>query len=129
MQLIRFKSIALACAFLSLSTNLHLQAGTITGTVHAQGKAGAEADVQCGKYDSRQFKFVERVNYAEMHDFVVYIEGDLGVKTAPPEKPAQVVTRRVTQKGAVFLPHILPVLVGTTVEWPNNDDILHNVFS
>ena len=44
-------------------------------------------------------------------------------------KPAQVVTRRIAQKGAMFSPHILPVLVGTTVEWPNYDDILHNVFS
>src|SRR5262249_29144523 len=28
-----------------------------------------------------------------------------------------------------FRPHILPVVMGTTVEWPNNDDIFHNVFS
>ena len=30
---------------------------------------------------------------------------------------------------ATFKPHVLPVMVGTTVEWPNNDDIFHNVFS
>jgi hypothetical protein len=29
----------------------------------------------------------------------------------------------------MFSPHVLPIVVGTTVEWPNNDDILHNVFS
>src|SRR4029079_18714624 len=28
-----------------------------------------------------------------------------------------------------FLPHVLPIVAGTTVEWPNNDDIFHNVFS
>lgn len=103
--------------------------GTISGTVKAQGKAGADADVNCGKYDSRQFKFVERVNYEQMHDFVVYIEGPQASATAAPEKPLQVVTQRVLQKGAVFSPHVLPLLVGTTVEWPNHDDILHNVFS
>ncbi|PYJ07743.1 MAG: hypothetical protein DME25_03130 [Verrucomicrobia bacterium] len=113
--------------FLFASVSAH--AGTITGTVRAEGKPGTEADVVCSKYDSRQFKFVERVNYSEMHDFVVFIEGPAGAKPAPPEKPAQVVTRRVTQKGALFSPHVLPILVGTTVEWPNNDDILHNVFS
>src|SRR4029077_5890876 len=37
--------------------------------------------------------------------------------------------RRITQKGAMFTPHVLPVLASTTVEWPNNDEILHNVFS
>ena len=106
-------------------------AATIIGTVRAQGKAGAEAAAAGGKYDSRQFKFVERVNYDELRDFVVYIEGPIGGKAAPPEKPEQVVTKKeeIKQKGAVFSPHVLPVVVGTTVEWPNNDDILHNVFS
>jgi plastocyanin len=111
----------------------HSQAGTITGTVCAHGKEGAEADsAGGGKYDSRQFKFVERVNYDEMRDFIVYIEGAVGPKPAEPEKHARVLTVRnasVTQKGAMFTPHVLPVLVGTTVDWPNNDDILHNVFS
>ena len=104
-------------------------AGTISGTVKAQGKTGAEADLNCGKYDSRQFKFLERVNYEQMRDFVVYIEGPANSAVVPPEKPIQVVTQRVSQKGAVFSPHVLPLVVGTTVEWPNNDDILHNVFS
>ena len=29
----------------------------------------------------------------------------------------------------MFSPHVLPVVAGTTVEWPNNDEIFHNVFS
>jgi hypothetical protein len=40
-----------------------------------------------------------------------------------------VTTRRIAQKSAVFYPHVLPVMVGTTVEWPNEDEIYHNVFS
>ena len=93
----------------------HAQAGTISGSVRAEGKPGTDADSLCGKYDSRQFKFAERVNYAEMRDFVVYIEGPVGAKPVPPEKPAQVITSRVQQKGAMFSPHVLPVVVGTTV--------------
>jgi plastocyanin len=112
------------------SCSFSLRAGTIMGTVKAQGKDGVEADLRCGKYDSRQLKFAERVNYAEMRDFVVYIQGPVGGrKPTPADKPAQVIKRRVTQKGAQFYPHVLPVVAGTTVEWPNNDDILHNVFS
>jgi plastocyanin len=109
------------------------EGGTIIGTIRAHGKEGTEASASTGgKYDSRQFKFVERVNYEEMHDFIVYIEGAVGPRPTPPEKPLQVITTRnpsVTQKGAMFTPHVLPVVVGTTVEWPNYDDILHNVFS
>jgi plastocyanin len=109
------------------------RSGTITGMVRAHGKEGAEASASsAGKYESRQFKFVERVNYEEMRDFIVYIEGRVGEKPVAPEKHAQVVTVKnpsVTQKGALFTPHVLPIVVGTTVDWPNNDDILHNVFS
>jgi len=45
------------------------------------------------------------------------------VTFAPPAQPAV-----IRQKDATFVPHVLPVLVGTTVEWPNLDDIYHNVF-
>jgi len=113
--------------FLALAFTTVAQAGTITGAVRAEGKQGAEAPGG-GKYDSRKFKFVERVNYAELHDFVVSIDQP-AAKATPPAAPVQVVTRRITQKGAVFSPRILPVFVGTTVEWPNNDEIFHNVFS
>ena len=33
------------------------------------------------------------------------------------------------QKNLVFTPHILPIMVGTTVDFPNNDTVRHNVFS
>jgi plastocyanin len=35
----------------------------------------------------------------------------------------------VEQLGKTFLPHVLPVLVGTTVDFPNGDSVLHNVYS
>ena len=105
------------------------QSGTITGVVRAEGKQAAEEGTAGGKYDSRKFKFVERVNYAEMRDFVVYIDQPAD-KPVAPATPIQVVTtKKITQKGAVFSPRLLPVAVGTTVEWPNNDEIFHNVFS
>ena len=36
---------------------------------------------------------------------------------------------KVEQKDGMFEPHVVPVLAGTNVEWPNRDDIFHNVFS
>ena len=113
----------------ALFAGVTVNAGTIVGTVHAQGLQGVAVDAECGKYDSRQFKFVERVNYEQMRDFVVYIEGTVEAKFETNSEPARVVTSRVQQKGAMFSPHVLPIMVGKTVEWPNNDDILHNVFS
>jgi len=64
---------------------LSATAGNITATVQAGGKAGANpGGGSDGKYDSRKFKFVERIDYKELHDFVVYIDGPIaGFTNAP----------------------------------------------
>ena len=116
----------LVSLFLSCAAS---QAGSVTGVVRAQGREGADSESAAGKYSSRKYKFAERIDYSELHDFVVYIEGALGTNTAPIQPVQVVTTRRINQKGAMFSPHVLPVMVGTTVEWPNEDDIYHNVFS
>jgi len=35
----------------------------------------------------------------------------------------------MNQRNLEFIPHVLPVLVGATVDFPNNDKVDHNVFS
>jgi plastocyanin len=115
---------------LMLAWAIAANAGTISGMVRAQGKEGGEMEGGGGKYDSRKLKFAERVDYDGLRDFVVYIEGLAGTGQPAPREPARVITtRKISQKGAVFSPHVLPVVVGTTVEWPNLDDVFHNVFS
>jgi plastocyanin len=106
------------------------RAGDITGMVHAEGKPGVGQDASEGRYASHEFKFVERVDYAGMRDFVVYIDGPLSNAPAVATNAhAEITTVKVSQKRAIFAPHVLPVMAGTTVEWPNKDDIFHNVFS
>lgn len=114
----------------ALCAGSSLFAGDITGTVRAEPKAGTEQNQSAtsAAYASRKLKFAERVDYAAMKDFVVSIEGKVGTN-ATATNVVKVTTTRIAQRGAVFTPHILPVLAGTTVEWPNNDDIFHNVFS
>jgi plastocyanin len=55
---------------------------------------------------------------------VVYLEGP-GV-TAAAASAARVV---MDQKNLAFVPHVLPVLRGTVIEFTNSDDVQHNVFS
>ncbi len=95
----------------------------------AQGKAVTGDAGADGAYASRKYKFVEKVDYPAMHDFVVYVEGSFGTNSVASTNLEEVATTRIAQEGAVFSPHVLPVMVGTTVEWPNNDRIYHNVFS
>ena len=57
-------------------------------------------------------------------DAVVYIEAMPGKTFQPPSAHAL-----IDQKGMLFVPHVLPVLVGTTVDFLNSDAVLHNVFT
>ncbi len=97
-------------------------AGTITGTVAAQGPPVPVEAGGGGAYSSRRYKFVEKVDYDSLRDFVVNVVDYV----APPPGPVPV---KIVQREATFEPHVLPVVVGTTVRWPNDDDIFHNVFS
>jgi plastocyanin len=36
---------------------------------------------------------------------------------------------RMDQKSLMFIPHVLPVVAGSTVDFANNDNVLHNIFS
>jgi plastocyanin len=101
-----------------------VRAGDISGIVRAKGKLDAAQEAASSNYQSHKFKFAEKVNYDELTDFIVYIEGKF-----PDAKPPAEIKRVVTQKDATFRPHVLPVMVGTRVEWPNEDEIYHNVFS
>lgn len=47
-----------------------------------------------------------------------------GLKVTPPPKPVEMDQRRME-----FLPHVLPIVRGTTVRFLNNDRFGHNVFS
>jgi plastocyanin len=71
---------------------------------------------------------------------------DLGMGTAhePPDRRSVVyldpapraafdsreeIRPRMDQKDETFVPHVLPIVAGTTVDFPNNDHTYHNVFS
>ena len=53
---------------------------------------------------------------------VVYLEG-------APFHTGPAATRQVAQKNLAFVPTLLPIQVGTRVEFPNQDDTYHNIFS
>lgn len=53
---------------------------------------------------------------------IVYLAGNF-------PKPAAPAVAQITQKDLMFLPSLLPVRVGTKVEFPNLDDTYHNIFS
>lgn len=57
------------------------------------------------------------------------------VYAVPVDRPAPALKRNaipnkiMDQKNRMFVPHILPIQTGTTVSFPNSDDIRHQVYS
>ncbi|MDB4890983.1 MAG: hypothetical protein JWL61_2838 [Gemmatimonadetes bacterium] len=59
----------------------------------------------------------------EMQNVVLY------VLRAPMPDGTTPVRGTMSQRDEQFVPHVLPVYRGATVDFPNNDDVFHNVFS
>jgi plastocyanin len=55
---------------------------------------------------------------------VVYVDQIPGKTFPAPSEPAE-----MDQTDLTFSPHVLPVLVGTTVDFHNSDSVAHNVFT
>lgn len=60
---------------------------------------------------------------AELHNVVIYLDGRIDLPTAAPRRAS------MAQRDERFSPHVLPVVLGTVVDFPNEDDVYHNVFS
>jgi plastocyanin len=63
----------------------------------------------------------QRVPKPDASSVVVYL---IGFNQSPPAD-----VPRISQKNKTFIPDILPIVVGQTVEFTNDDNIIHNVFS
>lgn len=94
--------IVFSAATLGLS-GLELAAATFEGTVEVTSPTGK--------------------TLSDASDVLIYLE--------PQNAQAAPVPRRAVmiQKGKTFVPHLLAINVGSTVEFPNLDPIFHNAFS
>jgi len=69
-------------------------------------------------------KGVVKSPWVKRYEALVFVDRVEG-KTFPPPREAVF----MSQKNLVFKPHILPVLLGTTVDFTNDDTVVHNVFA
>jgi plastocyanin len=102
----------------------------IAGVRLANGQAVVEGQVRLPKpeaWTSPAVRYAGQVGEIAPPDpprAVVYLEGQFPKNVATTR-----VTNEVAQSGAQFRPALLPVQVGTSVVFPNDDDFYHNVFS
>ncbi len=82
--------------------------GLMLGMAHSAHAADVEGQAQMP-------------NHSAAREAVVYLEG------APRSVPA--LKAVVDQRDKMFVPHVSVVTRGTTIQFPNNDTVFHNVFA
>jgi len=88
----------------------------ILAAVTVAGASAAGAGTITGTVTAKPDKYAANA--------VVYIESVKDSTFKPPAKPAV-----MDQKDLEFIPHVLPIVAGTTVRFENHDNVSHNVFS
>ena len=87
----------------------------------AQAENSAEGD---GGTELGSIRGMLNSPYAKLATGVVHIIEVNGTEFEPCDKNPV-----MDQKNKIFIPHVLPVLVGSTVDFPNTDDVRHSVYS
>jgi plastocyanin len=95
--------------------------GTISGTVHVETRS-ARRLATAGVYPGRAVVLPAERDTSELDNVVVFVERS-GPTASPPTRAV------VRQNREEFVPHLVAVTTGSTVEFPNDDLIFHNVFS
>jgi len=73
-------------------------------------------------YPSRAVAQAQLAPPSEVENVVVFLK-DAPARAVPPRRAA------IRQRGETFVPRVVAVPVGSTVDFPNDDPIYHNVFS
>jgi plastocyanin len=124
-----------AAALLIVSAGLWAAGGT---TPHAATAGGAANGTIRGRVELRQppADLGRRANAGDLgmprpHDATDRRRSVVYLETAP--RPAfdqrDEPRARLDQRNETFVPHVLAIVAGTTVDFPNNDKTYHNVFS
>jgi plastocyanin len=98
------------------------ESGRVTGLVTLTRRIKGSA-LPSTAYPTRAVGTADTHAIPEIRNVVVYLK-DVAFR-APPS-PMKGVLR---QEHETFVPHVLPIVRGSTVEFPNDDPIFHNVFS
>lgn len=95
--------------------------GTIEGRVRVRLRFGATP----ARPTTRSLGTPEARGAPDRSTTVVYLKvAPRGAFEPPPTRRA-----RMDQKNETFVPYVLAITEGSTVDFPNDDDIYHNVFS
>jgi plastocyanin len=103
--------------------------GEIRGTISVSASDDVTGEITRGRslnrYETSGVNTGKQLDppYALSEKAVIYIESVQGSYEPPRTHP------QLDQRDMVFRPLVLPILIGSTVDFPNSDPLFHNVFS
>jgi plastocyanin len=120
----------IAATFVALLAVVILYPGGTTVTAAVNGTIRGRVEVRQSSTDSSGRVSVADLGTSAMHAptdrrAVVYLDPAPRAAFDTREEPRP----RLDQRNETFVPHVLPIVAGTTVEFPNSDQTYHNVFS
>lgn len=108
------------------SENFQAETGTLQGTVELHSAAQIIRRQPGSAYGNSMGNMSEMpAHMNENENVVISLEG----KGLNGDDNSEQKHETMNQKNATFIPHILPVLKGTTVDFVNEDNTYHDVFS
>lgn len=113
---------AITCSILVTASLVLAQTGAIEGTVKLLPRDDSQARI-AARYPG-QPGMVHSIPKTPIPAVVLVKETFEGQTSTPPTRHPS-----LGQKNAWFIPEVMAVLVGTTVDFPNLDNQYHNVFS
>lgn len=117
--------LALALSLVSIATaaiavDAQRGTGTVSGVVRL---TQVKTPLATSTYARRGVAARPRVATPETRNVIVYV---LDLKPGAPPPPMR---GRITQRDEQFLPQVVAITTGSTVDFPNEDPFFHNVFS
>ena len=112
---------AVLCAELDPSAGGQPVTGSITGHVKVVARSSRRL-ATAGVYPGRIVGIAVERDVSELDNVVVSVN-------AKPRAAPSPTTATMRQTKEEFVPHVISVTAGSTVEFPNDDTIFHNVFS
>ena len=66
---------------------------------------------------------------AEVRNVILYLEGDSALLAGSADQLASHRRGSISQRDERFVPHVRAIARGGTIDFPNDDDVFHNVYS
>jgi plastocyanin len=124
-------AVSLTLTLLAATAGTHVSTGSAVASMTVNGTIRGRVELRQPPADLAPRPQVGDVSMPKAHDptgrrrSVVYLESAPRAAFDQRDEPRA----KLDQRNEAFVPHVLAVVSGTTVDFPNNDRTYHNVFS